>query len=713
MYRSVITAISLLVLAAALAGAEPTVSPVLCTEHQISLKLDVPTHNTVVEDKGTLIRTKGWNLLFLRSGATIQSFTLAGKPAQYRSLAAADTSQLPADLRTGLNGLELHSGMNLILFESKASDTVPFSISFSAVFDDPVEDVQFSREKVGNEVAGTILDMGAYLSAAAGFYPLGADGMARYSLTADIPADWTAIADGNPVSSETKADRRIQRFENPYASDGYVFMAAPYYVKSTSVDSITVATYFFAADSSLCDKYLTATADYIRMYQELIGPYPFKQFTVAENFFPTGYGMPGWTLLGQTVLRLPFIITSSLGHEVLHNWWGNSVYVDYERGNWCEAAAVYGADYHYKLLASAEAARDYRKDILKEYLSYVNDGNDFPIRAFKSRSSAETRTIGYNKGMMLFHLIEHEIGTGPFFAAWKQIYRDYRGQAISWEEWINAFQTASGKDLSHIIPQWIDRPGAPQLGLQLVSDTAAAGARKKNVTIKLTQSAEKPYTLTVPIRAEGPNVVESTTVALTSSEAIAELSLPIAITTISVDPDYHIFRKLYPEEVEPIISGVLGVPKKGLVSFVDGPQATGPFVAFGSALMEDSAILLSDTQLDLLPRETAPVLLNPNILPDYLAAMVKLAGDSVTLGGIAYPLAGRTFVLAGQNWNGFGKYLVVLSGDFASLPRLGQLVPHYGKYSYLVFEGAKNVAKGQWPTTESPLRTTLPWGLDD
>jgi hypothetical protein len=49
----------------------------------------------------------------------------------------------------------------------------------------------------------------------------------------------------------------------------------------------------------------------------------------------------------------------------------------------------------------------------------------------------------------------------------------------------------------------------------------------------------------------------------------------------------------------------------------------------------------------------------------------------------------------------------VLSDDMPSLPRIGQLAPHYGKYSYLVFEGFKNVAKGQWTTTGSPLKKTF------
>ena len=95
-------------------------------------------------------------------------------------------------------------------------------------------------------------------------------------------------------------------------------------------------------------------------------------------------------------------------------------------------------------------------------------------------------------------------------------------------------------------------------------------------------------------------------------------------------------------------------------------------------------------------------------VPDAFVGQVNLIGDSVTVGGQAYPLSGSTIVMAGRDWNGFAECLVVLTGDYSSLPRLGQLVPHYGKYSYLVFAGAKNVAKGQWEVTQSPMRKALP-----
>ena len=51
----------------------------------------------------------------------------------------------------------------------------------------------------------------------------------------------------------------------------------------------------------------------------------------------------------------------------------------------------------------------------------------------------------------------------------------------------------------------------------------------------------------------------------------------------------------------------------------------------------------------------------------------------------------------------------IFADGTAALPGLGRKLPHYGKYSYLGFEGAEptNVLKGQWTATDSPLRVDL------
>ncbi|MBK7140443.1 MAG: hypothetical protein IPH75_00005, partial [bacterium] len=220
--------------------------------------------------------------------------------------------------------------------------------------------------------------------------------------------------------------------------------------------------------------------------------------------------------------------------------------------------------------------------------------------------------------------------------------------------------------------------------------------------------ATTPYRLTVPLRAEGANIAETTSVLLSSAEVTADFVVSNEVTSLAVDPDFHLFRRLYPEEVEPIISAVLGVERKELLREPDDQTGSEAFTSFGSAITEGSVVLRSIADLDALPHDCAPIIMNPMQLPDYLAKQIVRTKDSVTIGGATWSLADHTVIMAGQNWNGFGKYLVVITGDYSSLPRVGQLVPHYGKYSYLVFAGAKNVAKGQWPVTDSPLRKILP-----
>jgi aminopeptidase N len=686
-------------------------------KHDISVVFDVPNQQATISDKGTVQVNDGWNLFYLNESAMIDSLKIDGNPVDYHVVNYADSAQIPVDVKPEMPKLDVQGNPLMVFFESKQTASVPFEIGFTAKFDDSVANVQFSRESVGNEVKGTIQEQGAYLSPAAYFYPVGDEKLARFRVTVDVPDGWLSVSDGNPGSSVVRNGRRVEMFENPYDNDGLTVMAAQFVARLERRDSVEVATYFFEADTALAGGYLEAAAGYIKMYSDLIGPYPFKRFTIAENFFPTGYGFPAWTLLGQQVLKLPFIKATSLGHEVLHNWWGNSVYVNYEKGNWCEGLTVYGADYRYKLLESEQAARDYRKDILKEYASYVNQGNDFPLFEFKSRTSAETRAIGYNKAMMVFHMIEQRIGTKAFFDAWKWTYSLFRARQVDWELWVAEFEQTSEQDLSWVIPEWIDRAGAPMISLDSVIRSDKRLFPRESIRINISQEGDTRYHLRVPIRClyEDPTLSTlppepnrfDTSLILDGRTSSYELLVPYRVFSVEIDPDYHLFRKLYPQEIEPILSGVLGMPKKRFIADGFSDSARSLFTGFAGSLAEGEAAVEPSNIMAESLKDYAPIILNPSELPEAIATMTTITDTSLVINGVEYTRKGHTFLLAGRDWNGFEKYLVVLSDDLQSLPRIGQLAPHYGKYSYLVFEGAKNVGKGQWPTTGSPLKKTF------
>ena len=130
-------------------------------------------------------------------------------------------------------------------------------------------------------------------------------------------------------------------------------IAGPYQVEERilhreGADPLRVRTYLHAEIADLAKEYLSAIGGYVDLYSRWIGPYPFTEFSVVSSPLPTGFGMPTLTYLGVDVLRLPFIRQTSLGHEILHNWWGNGVYVDFRRGNWSEGLTAFMADYAYR-----------------------------------------------------------------------------------------------------------------------------------------------------------------------------------------------------------------------------------------------------------------------------------------------------------------------------------------------------------------------------
>jgi hypothetical protein len=188
---------------------------------------------------------------------------------------------------------------------------------------------------------GTITQDAAFFLAGSGWYPVILDDTSetfRVSVTA--PKGVYAVMEGRLETHADKADRSLSIWSVARPSGPLAMFAGRYVVNERMHDKVRIATYFFPANAGLSTRYLDAVQRHIGRYEALHGPYPFAKFAVVENFFPTGYGFPSFTLLGSRVLRLPFIPDTSLRHEVAHCWWGNGVFVDADRGQ-----LVRGADH--------------------------------------------------------------------------------------------------------------------------------------------------------------------------------------------------------------------------------------------------------------------------------------------------------------------------------------------------------------------------------
>ena len=164
---------------------------------------------------------------------------------------------------------------------------------------------------------------------------------------------------------------------------------------------------------AIADRYLEATGQYLALYNELIGAFPYREFVLVENFWETGYGMPSFTLLGPQVLRFPFILHTSWPHELLHNWWGNGVRPDWRSGNWSEGLTTLMADHALRAAQSPDAARLMRWSWLRDFAA-IAPGSDTPLDRFTARTHGAASAVGYGKSAMLFHMVRAEIGEATF-----------------------------------------------------------------------------------------------------------------------------------------------------------------------------------------------------------------------------------------------------------------------------------------------------------
>lgn len=128
-----------------------------------------------------------------------------------------------------------------------------------------------------------------------------------------------------PSETTSRCGASCKRFQETRSQQELYIVLGNYTSYSKEVAGINLGVALHQADESLADNYLQLLPEYISRYTQMIGKYPFREFWVIENLAETGYGMPGFTLLGKSVIRLPFLLKSSLPHEVLHNWLGNSL----------------------------------------------------------------------------------------------------------------------------------------------------------------------------------------------------------------------------------------------------------------------------------------------------------------------------------------------------------------------------------------------------
>jgi len=562
-----------------------------------------------------------------------------------------------------------------------------------------------------SETDGIISQKGVYLAGSTYWVPTFDSPLVSFTLTTHLPKDWLVVSQGKRTLNTVSDSMRTIQYDCIHPQDQVYLTAARWTEYNTQSGKVSIQAFLRTPDKMLAQRYMNMTSVYMKMYVKLLGDYPYQKFALVENFWETGYGMPSFTLLGPKIIRFPFILYSSYPHELLHNWWGNSVYVAMEKGNWCEGLTAYMADHMLKEQRGQGA--EYRRNTLQKFTDFVNTKNDFPVVDFRERHNAAEEAIGYGKSLMFQHMLRQRFGDAVYIKAYRRFYKNFRFKVASFDDIRKTFEQVTGENLKPFFDEWLTRKGAPQLSL---SDVKLKKQHKK-YTLSFTLSQvqkENLFPLQIPAAVYFEDTVILKKLNMGQRQITTAMTFGHAPLKLEIDPQFDVFRRLDKGEAPPSLTQLFGATGGTMVlpshsSLLKTYRQLAETWKKMQEAQGKTLKIVSDENLEQLPAKGAVWIVGfenkfaPqfNVEKDYASfftakqlktmKMLREKGSLV----FAVPNPAKT----GQTI-GF-----VATTIKEAVPGLTRLLPHYGKYSYLGFEGQRpnNVLKGTFPPLHSPL----------
>jgi len=685
--------------------------------HQILAQISPEKHEIKVVDVITLAAHQSPLFFLLHEGETPK---ISGKAARLKKLSDDELKQAFPEMRGKVASqnvpvaayrIDMPTGKNQLTLE------YVLNIYHAEYRDAKAKD---KNEENILDSTGIISSTGVYLGGESLWYPRFNNEMVSFQLSVKLPAGWKSVSQGERLYVENEKSYHLDTWQENNAQNDIYLVAAKFTEYSQPAGNVNAMAFLRDADDEMAKRYLDATVKYLQMYERLVGSYPYKKFALVENFWATGFGMPSFTLLGQQIIRFPFILYSSYPHELLHNWWANSVYVNYDEGNWAEGLTSYLADY----LLKEQRGRGvlHRRSVLQKYTNFTQAGGDFALKDFVTRNNDVTEAVGYGKTLMLFHMLRQKLGDDVFVQALQIFYTRYRFQVAGFSDIESTFSEVSGQNLKLFFRTWVQRVGAPDLKVQHVSVAKTESGKFRLQAILIQQQADDAYALEVPvaISLEGKPAAVQQVFSMHGKSMAIDLVFDSKPVLIQIDPEFDIFRRLDLNETPASLSQAFGAAESVIIiAAEENPEMKAAYeqlaISWQSSRGKNMAIAY-DTDFTQLPTDKVVWLLGAknkfrSVFMDSLGEYPLAQKNSeVLIKKNKLDLKQNSVVLMSQNPKENQYAFAFVSADrVAAVSGLGRKLPHYGKYSYLGFEGdaPTNVLKGQWPTIHSPLSVRL------
>ncbi|MEU0008340.1 M1 family metallopeptidase [Streptomyces sp. NPDC006314] len=281
---------------------------------------------------------------------------------------------------------------------------------------------------------------------------------ATYDITVTVPKDLQAVSNGELTSRSTKGGRATYAWHMAQPMASYVATVAVGHFRithGTGTHGLPVLSAVDPDQAEASEDVLAKISEIIDWGETNFGPYPFSSTgVIVDRPEDAEYAL-------ETQSRPVFPgapDTSTLVHELAHQWYGDSVTPTSWRDMWLNEGFATYAEWLWQ--------EDHGGKSVQQKFTELYEGDHEEIWAFPPAKPSSAAHISdspvYERGAMVLHKIRQKVGDDTFYTiiqGWAAAHRHGSASTADFTAYVE--KTAPGKDFTGIWKDWLYGDGKP------------------------------------------------------------------------------------------------------------------------------------------------------------------------------------------------------------------------------------------------------------
>jgi aminopeptidase N len=217
------------------------------------------------------------------------------------------------------------------------------------------------------------------------------------------------------------------------------------------------------------------TSEMVRFYEGVIGDYPFDVYGSVVVDYDLLFALETQTLTtyGTRILDDSVRTDITLAHELVHEWFGNSVSLARWQDIWLNEGF---ATYLSLMWVTETYGDDVAQSILNDWYDQISDPgfiDTAPDAIGDPGAEKLFHEAVYLRGALTLHALRQRVGDQVFFETLRTYFQRFKDSNATIEDFIALANEVSGEDLTDLFDVWLYQKVVPQIeGLSFGDDAS-------------------------------------------------------------------------------------------------------------------------------------------------------------------------------------------------------------------------------------------------